>query len=527
MNILEQVRTGTHHRRLHSIVSLGVACAFGCVAPSAHALLPGWSTQLPVTVTETSGVALSNYQVRMVLDTASLVSGGVMNADASDLRFGTDETGSTLLDYWIESGANTATTVVWIKLPALAASQTTGIFLFTGNAAAPAASTLNVFEYQDPNFNSATNQVASGGAGGVGNSQRGFRFSPNEDVLAIQFGKYEPTGTTRYITLFDNATQAIVAQMQVAGPPATYTYANLAQPIWLTQGTQYVLEMYQDTSDGYFFGTSSQINPKLTYYDMRYCNGCSQNTFPNNFLNGYHYGYPDLEFMTRQHAASEPTAVQGAGPTVTSLLSSGTPVIGNPVTFTASVDGLFGVTGNVAFFDSATAIAGCESVALDANDPPTASCTTSALTVGSHDITATYAGDVDDATSTSEILTQIVDPMASSTTLGTGCMITSVEGQPYTFNANVSGLSPTGSVDFVDGATTLCAAVPLLAGSASCTTTFDVSAPLEVHAIAANYSGDAQNTTSNSAMLMLSILNIDEAVFRNGFDLEQPGCPAQ
>ncbi len=69
------------------------------------------------------------------------------------------------------------------------------------------------------------------------------------------------------MTLFDYATQAMVAQQQISGPAASYSYQPLS-PIWLTAGTQYVLELFPGTADGYYFGTSTQINPLLTYYEM-------------------------------------------------------------------------------------------------------------------------------------------------------------------------------------------------------------------------------------------------------------------
>jgi hypothetical protein len=520
-----EVRSISGRRRI--VPALLGALVLGGFAGATHAQLPGWSTQLPITITEGSGVALTNYQVRLTLDTATLISGGLMNADASDLRFGVDANGSTLLDYWIEGAVNTATTVVWVKVPLLPASTTSGIYLFTGNPAAPAVSALSIFDYVDNVSNSATNQVFGGAAGGIANSQRGFRFSPNEDILLIQLGKNEPTGSTRYVTLFDNATQAIVAQLQVPGPAAQYSYANIAQPIWLTQGTQYLLEMYQSDTDGYYYGSSAQINPKLTYYDMRYCNACTQNTFPTNFLNAIHYGYPDFEFMTRQHAGVEPVAAQTNGPTSTSLESSGTPVVGQSVTFTARVDGLFGPTGNVTFNEGATTL--CANVPLDAGSPPSASCAAVLSGVGSHDITAIYSGDIDDATSTSDPFSQSVNPMVSTTLLGTNCQTTFVENQPFTMIAAVNGFSPTGSVTFSDGGGVL-GSVPLLTGSAGFTVAgFSVTGgmPAQTHALTAGYGGDSQNTKSTSGTLLLTVLSANEAILRNGFDQAVPACPIE
>jgi hypothetical protein len=317
-------------------------CTVGSITP-ALAQPAGWSQALPIVITENSATASTGYQLRMVLNTSAML------PNAADLRFGADQAGSTLLDYWIESGAGTANTVVWVKLPTLAASGTLTIYMFSGNPAAVSASTINVFDSDTlaPVNNSATLQVASGGAGGATNSQRGFRFTPNEDVLLTEFGKREPNGTTRYITLFDFSTQAIVAQQQISGPAGQYTYQSVAQPMWLTSGTQYILTLYQGASDGYYFGTSNQINPKLSYGDMRYCNSCTQNTFPTNILSNYHYGYPDFNFRTKQSLTPAPTYVINAQPiggTVAGLVGSGLVLslnAGSTQTLNISADGGF------------------------------------------------------------------------------------------------------------------------------------------------------------------------------------------
>jgi hypothetical protein len=237
-----------------------------------------------------------------------------MNAAGNDIRFGKDCAGTTLFNYWIESGINTTTTVAWVKIDTLPANGTVTFYMYYGNSSAPAVSAVpGVFIGP----HSSTDSVASGGSGGATNSQRGFRFAPNEDVLVTHFGKREPNGTTRYITLFNFATQAIVSQQQVSGAAGQYNYQNIANPIWLTQGTQYVLELYQGSADGYYFGTSSQIGQHLTYLDMRYCNSCTQNTFPTNVLSNYHYGYPDMWYWTKTTLSSAPTIVQGSSASIT------------------------------------------------------------------------------------------------------------------------------------------------------------------------------------------------------------------
>ncbi len=276
----------------------------------AAATPPGWLYTEPFLLTNSSAVTAYNYQVSITLNTQALVSAGQMLASGDDIRFGKDCSGSTLYNYWIESGMNTASTVIWVKVDTLFASASRTIYMFYGNTGATAASSIPSVFYGP---HSSTDSVASGGAGGVAGSQRGFRFAPNEDLLVTAFGKREPTGTTRYVTLFNQTTQAIISQQQVSGPAAQYSYANIASPIWLTQGTQYSLQLFQGTGDGYYFGTSSQIGQHLTYFDMRYCNSCTQNTFPTNVLTNYHYGYPDMWYWTKNNTMPQPTIVAGAG----------------------------------------------------------------------------------------------------------------------------------------------------------------------------------------------------------------------
>ena len=291
------------------------------VAPPAN-----WQYAKRYVVTENADSTLNNYQLRMVINTQQLIGAGMMNADGSDIRFGYNN-GSILLNYWIESGINTSSTVIWVKIDTLPAGSSKDIFMYYGNAAAPPASIIQGTFYG--NGQSATDSVATGQAGGVSNSQRGFRFSPKEDILVTHFGKREPSGSTREITLFNVSKQAILQQTAVSGPAAQYSYAPILSPVWLMKDSMYILTIYQDALNGsYYFGPSTQIGEHLTYYDMRYCNGCFQNTFPTNTLAGYHYGYPDFWYFTKSNITPAPTYTEAAAVACT----------GTPVTFTITVN---------------------------------------------------------------------------------------------------------------------------------------------------------------------------------------------
>ncbi len=110
-----------------------------------------------------------------------------------------------------------------------------------------------------------------------------------------------------------------------------------------------------------------------------------------------------------------PTAGSVVAPTTTSLASSANPAsVGSSVTFTATVTGT-APTGTVQFLDGASAISGCTAIALaGTGDSKTAACSTAALAIGTHSITATYGGDAGNAVSTSNSVSQVIDPPSMS-----------------------------------------------------------------------------------------------------------------
>ena len=104
----------------------------------------------------------------------------------------------------------------------------------------------------------------------------------------------------------------------------------------------------------------------------------------------------------------------GAGATTTALTSSQNPsTLGQAVTFTATVSGA-APTGAVQFFDGASSLG---TAAVGAGSMAT--LTTSALAQGTHTITATYGGDVNNAASTSPAVQQVVNAVGIPPPAGT------------------------------------------------------------------------------------------------------------
>lgn len=278
----------------------------------------GWTEKVPFTVTENKGTLLLNYQVNLVVNTQALVSAGKMKIDGQDIRFAKDCAGNLPLSYWIDMPTmNTATTNIWVKIDSLPADSTRTFYLFHGNASATGLSNLNTF--QGP-F-SSTNGLTGGSINSSANSQRGFRFFPKEDLLVKSLGKIEPTGTPRYITLFDFTSQVLMKQLQVSGAASTYSYADLSAPIWLTANTHYVLTQFQATGDSYYF-TDAQTNSHLNFVEMRFKNTATQNTFPTSSLANKMYGYPDMLYYIKKSVTPAPTIV---------LNASNADVIANPL----------------------------------------------------------------------------------------------------------------------------------------------------------------------------------------------------
>ena len=188
-----------------------------------------------------------------------------------------------------------------------------------------------------------------------------------------------------------------------------------------------------------------------------------------------------------------PNAVSATTIAVTS--SQNPAAVGVAVTFTATVTptGTNPPTGTVTFNDGATVLG--TGTLSTVSGVQAATYTTSALTAGTHLITAVYGGDIQNGSSTSSVLTQNIAP---TTTTLTSSASTIASGTSVTFTATVTGSSPTGTVNFHNGASHL-GTVALSGGVATLTTTAFVT--IGANSISAVYAGDANNQGSTSNTL--------------------------
>lgn len=110
-----------------------------CTSLSAAWWNQDYSYRKSVNLTEQAGQELVDHQVKIELDTSTLISEDKMQDDCSDLRF-INSSDSGNLDHWIESGCDTGSTTVWVEVPELRAGEEKRIYLYYGNSDATSKS---------------------------------------------------------------------------------------------------------------------------------------------------------------------------------------------------------------------------------------------------------------------------------------------------------------------------------------------------------------------------------------------------
>ncbi|MFH1784085.1 MAG: DUF2341 domain-containing protein [bacterium] len=247
-----------------------------------------WSYRKAITIDNTGGGTLTNYQIFVILDTDTLVTAGKMQDDGDDIRF-TDSDGDTeISNYWIEGAMDSTTNKIWIKVPSIAASSNHTIYVYYGNPSATAASSgSNTFDFFD-DFNildgvvwtqtgtaSSDGDILSVDRGAVysdaviGSSPQNFTFEAaasysqvNKDFAGICISDSQSTGSGNSgsdklaYTVSDDLQNAWIMAFAADGSAANYNictdttdgdniYASMAI------GTDYIM--------GFSFNSTSQI----------------------------------------------------------------------------------------------------------------------------------------------------------------------------------------------------------------------------------------------------------------------------
>lgn len=197
--------------------------------------------------------------------------------------------------------------------------------------------------------------------------------------------------------------------------------------------------------------------------------------------------------------------------TTTNLaLANSTITIANPNVLTATVtSGTAGtISGTVNFYDGSTLLGS----GTLSSGVATYTITAGQLAIGTHSLTATYAGNSSFFTSTSSAKSLVVNGLPSTTVL-TPATSTITTQQTVTFTATVTGGSgtPTGSIAFMDGTSTL-GSVPLTAGQAVFTSSQFTAG---THTVVAKYSGSATYADSTSGNSVITVTAVPSTTSLN------------
>ena len=184
--------------------------------------------------------------------------------------------------------------------------------------------------------------------------------------------------------------------------------------------------------------------------------------------------------------------------TSTALASAPNPSITlSAVIFTATLTGNGGMpTGSITFLADGISIG-----SSTLNSKGVATLSNSALKAGTHSITASYAGDTNDQASTSPAISQVVGTIPTVTALGAAS--TSGPNAVVLLLATVDGTSgptPTGTVTFSAGTTTIGSAVL----NSTAVATLQPNLAPGTTSIVASYGGDALHSSSKSKTVSVS-----------------------
>jgi sugar lactone lactonase YvrE len=221
-------------------------------------------------------------------------------------------------------------------------------------------------------------------------------------------------------------------------------------------------------------------------------------------------------------------------PTATTLTSSLNPLdAGAPVQLTATVDvkalgsGTAAVAGTVTFLDGGTVLGTATINGSSATiDRGSATLKATTLSVGNHNIIASYAGTPADGSSSSTPLVQVVR-IATTNMVLTTATNPSISGAPLALSATIvsTGGTPTGNIIFSDGSRTL-GTTPLNGQGVA---TLLVNGPAwtpGTHTLTAAYVGDSLDSPSTSPAVA-QVVNLAKTTVTLGSSLNPAGLGAQ
>jgi len=196
----------------------------------------GWSFMRPVKIVERSGNDLTDFQVKVELNSSNFDFSRA-NADGSDIRFA-DESGRQL-PYWVESwDASGEQAVVWVKVPSIPASGTATIYMYYSNPSATSESDKTQVFYQidsvylEYRINEGSGATLNDGSGtsNIASTIYGATWTSGTIDYALYFdGSNDYTKTTSTFGLTNGVTiEAIVRIVDTSSNYEAFVYHGTA-----------------------------------------------------------------------------------------------------------------------------------------------------------------------------------------------------------------------------------------------------------------------------------------------------------
>ena len=316
-----------------------------------------------------------------------------------------------------------------------------------------------------------------------------------------------------------STSSSLTQAIDLVGTTASTTVVTAsADPVAVNQPVTFTATVSPTTGSGTPTGVVFFMNGTTTLGTgtLTTVNGVQTATFTTSSLSVGPYTVTAKYYGDITYAASSGTVegtVEQTGTTTALVASPTSTVFGQSVTLTATVTENEASSGTLAG-GTVTFISGGVTLGTGTlDDTGKASLSTAALPVGSDSITATYAGSSDFGGSTSTGQSVSVAQDGTTTTL-TPSANPAFTGQYVTLTATVNAASPSsatpaGTVTFYDSTTSLGTGTLNSSGVATFTTT---ALTLGSHSLTADYQGNPNFTTSNSAALTETVDQVGATV---------------
>ena len=149
------------------------------------------------------------------------------------------------------------------------------------------------------------------------NYNLGYRFTANANGSVTQLGGRWRNGVIHTVRLYDyTAGGTLLASINVTGN-MNWSYANLATPVTLVEGNQYVVAVRLDAQSSGMYSNGISLptqSGNITIENATYIN--NSNAMPTNSVTNAMYGQADITFQTCNNggkSSSSATALCGSG----------------------------------------------------------------------------------------------------------------------------------------------------------------------------------------------------------------------